>query len=248
MNSATHWNPARLAAFVGIAALLFCSWFFEPGRALWDRLDAAFFWMVNNSLERDTIWTWFWAITNNRMFDLFAVSVVLLLFLSDGGLDKETNFRTRFAQFFSIGVLALIMVQIGKGLPIERASPTRLFDGVVLLSNLVPEISLKDSSGDSFPGDHGVSLFVFAVGALTYLTRSRAVMVVLAGIFFTLPRMMSGGHWLTDEIVGAVSIGIFTAGLFWHTPLQHLNDTVVIPKLEGLIDRVFQRINRLRPG
>lgn len=226
-----QWRPLILTSTNLLGIILFASWLLEPTRSLWLELDNWAFWTMNNSLAEGKTWQWFWAITNNRMFDLVTLGCMLLLF-SDYSLRKD---RQNLNRYIAIGILMLIAVliasQIGKALPISRPSATNDFPEALRLSQLVPEILTKDTSGDSFPGDHGLILLIFAGFVSFYMSRIYGVIAIIMMIFFTLPRLMSGAHWLTDEIVGAVALGVITLGWLFATPLH----AAAIKRLEGWI-------------
>ncbi|MCP3870198.1 MAG: phosphatase PAP2 family protein [Gammaproteobacteria bacterium] len=231
------WRPIPLIVATGCSFLLFCSWWFEPGRALWMRADNAFFWAFNQSLGGNETWAWFWAITNNRLFDLvaagFLAGVILVFILRTR--KTQPDWAVTLARFVIILLLTLIMVQLGKTIPIDRPSPTTIYPEALRLSELVPEASPKDISGDSFPGDHGLVLFIVAGGIWIYLSPAYGIVATLGALFFVLPRLASGAHWLSDELVGAVMLGIL--GLSWYvfTPARSLAERKLVIPLAGKI-------------
>ncbi len=56
--------------------------------------------------------------------------------------------------------MALLPNQIGHQLPIIRPSPTLTFNNINRISEMT-NLMTKDSSSDSFPGDHGLMLLTF---------------------------------------------------------------------------------------
>jgi len=185
------------------------SWLFEPTRSLWLTLDANVFWAMNGSLNWGDTWQKIWAIANNRAFDLAAAISMLSLFALRALRDDPQQLNRYIAMGLFMFVTLVIAMQIGKALPIERPSATAHFPEALRLTELVPDISTKDYSGDSFPGDHGLVLLICAGFALVYLPHLYALLAALFCVMFTLPRLMSGAHWLTDEIVGAIAVGSF---------------------------------------
>jgi Kdo2-lipid A phosphotransferase len=131
--------------------------------------------------------------------------------------------RENVNRYISIGILllltALIASQIGKALPIERISGTFEYPEALRISQLVP-VAAKDTASDSFPGDHGLILLLFAGFVSFFMPRSYGISASIMMIAFTLPRLMSGAHWLTDEIVGALSIGVILLSWMLATPLH----------------------------
>jgi membrane-associated phospholipid phosphatase len=231
-----RWHPGMLAAINLFSLLLFCSWLFEPTRSLWLALDEAAFWAMNNSLSWGSSWQKTWALANNRAFDLVAGTGMLLLFAHRALITD----RKRLPRYIAIGIFMfltlLVMLQIGKNIPIERMSATGVFPEALRLSELVPDIVTKDYSSDSFPGDHGLVLFLVTGFALFYLPRTHGVIAVIFMVLFAMPRLMSGAHWLTDEIVGAVALGSITLGWLFATPFHHR----ITGYLEGKILRIWK--------
>ncbi len=240
-----RWRPLILisANLFGIA--LFASWLLEPTRSLWMELDNLTFWSMNNSLAEGKAWRWFWAIANNRMFDLVTLGCMLLLF-SDYSLRKD---RQNLNRYIAIGILMLIAVlvasQVGKAIPITRPSAANYYPEALRLSHLVPEIYTKDISGDTFPGDHGLILLLYAGFVGFFMSRTYGLIAIIMMVVFTLPRLMSGAHWLTDEIVGAVAIGVITLSWLLATPLH----SVAINRLEVWVAKrrsSFSRTDQIR--
>lgn len=238
-NDYKTWHPAPLFAGSLFAVLLFCSWWFEPGRSLWMHMDTAFFWGFNQSLDGNTGWQWFWAIANNRLFDLAAGGFMVGVFLTYSLRTQQgqADWAVTLARFLVMLLLTLIMVQIGKTIPIDRPSPTTLYPEAIRLSELVPEVSPKDITGDSFPGDHGLVLFIVAGGAWIYLSPGYGIAATLGALFFVMPRLASGAHWLSDELVGAVALGVLGLSWFVCTPIKPLSERWLVSPLSTRIQQ-----------
>ena len=78
----------------------------------------------------------------------------------------------------------------------------------------------KDYSFDSFPGDHGLMLMIYAGFMLKYFGKKAFAGSCVILMIFVLPRIMAGAHWFTDIAVGSLSIAL--VGLSWVllTPLS----------------------------
>nr|WP_304622897.1 phosphatase PAP2 family protein [Pantoea sp. B_10] len=74
-------------------------------------------------------------------------------------------------------------------------------------------IPAKDASRDSFPGDHGMMLIIFACFMWRYFGFRAFLMGLLIVVLFSLPRVMAGAHWFTDIAVGSLSVVL--VGLSW---------------------------------
>ncbi len=236
---AAEWRTLPLILANLLALLLLLSWLVEPTRSLWQALDEQLFWAMNRSLNWGVAWQRLWAIANNRVFDLVAAFAMLLLFAHQALLRD----RARLPHYIAVGLMMfctlLLMLAISKELPIERLSATAQFPQALRLTQLVPDIPTKDYSSDSFPGDHGLVLLLCAGFALAYLPRVHGLLALLLMVIFTLPRLMSGAHWVTDEIVGALSIGLIALSWLFATPLhRRLLDWFE----QRLVDRLWQSL------
>lgn len=216
----SQWHPLPLVIGTLFALILFASWLWDPTRSLWQALDDRAFWAMNRSLAEGAVWQQFWAVTNNRAFDLAAAVAMIGLFAHYALLRDRRNLRRHIATGLIMVLTLLISVQVGKALPIERPSATMEYPDALRLSTLVPDIDTKDYSSDSFPGDHGLVLLVCAGFIARFMPPVYGLIGMLFVVVFTMPRLMSGAHWLTDEIVGALSLG--TLALCWMlaTPLE----------------------------
>jgi membrane-associated phospholipid phosphatase len=215
------WYPTPLILCNLLGLALMTSWLLEPTRSLWLALDAQVFWAMNDSLRWGSGWQILWAIANNRAFDLVAAAFMGMLFVHQALWADRGQLKRYIALGLFMLLTVLITAQIGKALPIERPSATAQFTQALHLSELVPQIPTKDYSGDSFPGDHGLALLLCAGFAFIYLPRLHALLAAFFMFAFTLPRLMSGAHWLTDEIVGALAIGAIVLGWLFATPLHN---------------------------
>ena len=106
----------------------------------------------------------------------------------------------------------MILNQLGHLLPVQRASPTHFFENINRVGELTG-INTKDSSRDSFPGDHGMMLIIFAVFMLRYFTVRSFIIALGIFVIFILPRIMIGAHWFSDIAVGSLSVVL--VGLSW---------------------------------
>lgn len=202
------------------ALLLFFSWLIEPTRTLWLALDTQSFWAMNNSLAWGESWQILWAIANNRAFDLVSATAMLSVFAWPALVSDRSNQRRYIAMVLMVLITIMIFLTIGKQIPVDRVSATTDFEDALRLSRLVPDIPTKDIASDSFPGDHGLVLFIAAGFAWFYLKRGAAVLALLFMVIFTMPRLMSGAHWLSDELVGAVFLGTMALSWVFATPLH----------------------------
>jgi len=116
---------------------------------------------------------------------------------------------------------------------ISRPSPTVVHSDALRLSQLVSWIPTKDISGDGFPGGHAVVLLICAGVITYYLPRAYELAAWVLEVVFTVPRIVSGAHWLTDNLVGSVAVAGFVRSYVLATPLH----SIMTDRLERLVYR-----------
>lgn len=195
-----------------VGIILFFSWYLPMNHGFWFVIDKNTFFYFNQHLVTSPVFLKLVALTNNRAFDGCSLLAMGLLYLSLY-VARDSNGRRHM---LTIGVVmlltALVLNQLGHALPVQHASPTLYFDGINRVSELTG-FPTKDSSSDSFPGDHGMMLMVFSAFMLRYFGGKAFAISLLITVVFSLPRVMIGAHWLTDIIVGSLSIVL--VGLSW---------------------------------
>lgn len=195
---------------IGIA--LFLSWYLPEHHGFWFQLDSAIFFYFNHHLATSPLLLYTVAVTNNRAFDMCALLAMGALYYA---CYRNANAAERQRQII-IGLVmlltAVVLNQMGHLLPVQHASPTLYFTDI----NRVGELTgwpTKDASRDSFPGDHGMMLMIFAAFMLRYFSRRTFVAALAILFIFATPRVMIGAHWFTDIAVGALSVVL--VGLSW---------------------------------
>ncbi|MGI8487354.1 phosphatase PAP2 family protein [Pectobacterium sp. S5] len=191
---------------------LFLSWYLPENHGFWLTLDSHIFFYFNRLLVDSPTFLHLVAITNNRAFDGFALVAMGLLYLSFYLKATSTERRRLLILGFIMLLTAVVLNQAGHLLPVQHASPTLYFSDVNRVSDLTG-IPTKDASSDSFPGDHGMMLMIFAAFMLRYFTRTAFAIGLAIMVIFSLPRIMIGAHWFTDIAVGSLSVVL--VGLSW---------------------------------
>lgn len=149
------------------------------------------------------------AFTNLRPFDAVAFLFMLGIFYHYYRQQDAKGRRWMLCIGLTMLVTAVIAKQFDMMLGFERPSATKFFtlQGVPVLR--VSELTgwpAKDWSSTSFPGDHGMMLLIFTFYMLRYFGKKAFAASLFVVIVFSMPRIMSGAHWLTDVVVGSGSI------------------------------------------
>ncbi|MBT9431275.1 phosphatase PAP2 family protein [Candidatus Sodalis endolongispinus] len=195
---------------------LFISWYLPAHHGFWFALDSRIYHAVNHQAVRHPLFADLLAITNHRVFDLCSLlamgSLYLHYFLHADAAGRHRMLAIALAMI----ITALVLNQLGHLVPVSHVSPSRYFKatpGVVSIAELT-RIPTKEFSSDSFPGDHGMLLMIFAAFMLHYFGRRGFLQAVLIVLFFSTPRILIGAHWFTDVAVGSLSIVLVGLGLW----------------------------------
>ncbi|MES9875147.1 MAG: phosphatase PAP2 family protein [Candidatus Sedimenticola sp. PURPLELP] len=241
------WHP--LAFFVcNIAAiLLYSSWLYEPTRALWDGLDNGLFYILNGSLQIGETWQTIWALANHRTVDV-VVGIVMIIFFWHFILTGGR--RLIMERMVLFGLMAAMMLATQEGLidlyqqiiDVTRKSPSLVLEPVYRLSELVPDIKAKDASGSSFPGDHGTVVFIWLGFIFTFASRKHGIAAVLLCILILLPRLVSGAHWITDNLVGSGTLVLLMMAWIVFSPAGYLLRLVGEKILSFILPKSWQRV------
>lgn len=214
--------------------LLFFSWYLPANHGFWFPIDSAVFYFFNHLIMQSQTFLWFVAITNNRAFDGISLLCMGLLMWSFWRKTGYAGRRRIVMTGITMVLTAVILNLLGQSLiPVERISPSHAFNDVVRVRELLPAIHTKDASRDSFPGDHGMMLLIYAGFMWRYFGQKAFAYALVIFIVFALPRVMIGAHWLTDIFVGSLSAVL--VGLPWIL-------------LTPLSDKVIDWLNRILPG
>jgi membrane-associated phospholipid phosphatase len=217
-----RWRPGLLCLQILLAALLLGSWWWPASRPVWDAIDAfAFHALHGTVVSGGDTWRLFWAYTNTRAFDGLSALVFAAIFLDWIRLGGWRHAPVRIAQGVVVAVVTVAVLHVSSNLifTFERLSPSLVLKPVFLLSEMVDGIKVKDHSGNSFPGDHGTAVVHFAALICVFAGRRHGIAAVGVAAFVVLPRMIGGAHWITDLLVGSLSIALVSTGLLLATPL-----------------------------
>ncbi len=207
-----------------LAGLIFFSWAHDSTRLYWDELDYQALDFLNGWLSQTpSLWNQLWVVLSIRVADVLPLIFMLGFFYFDDVLFKKDQ---RLAGFIGFIVLLVLMFIVREGLDfyveynhLSRISPSLQLDFVVRLSELYPEFNLKDASVESFPGDHATVLMTWLGYCLFFMRNRWSWMALLLVVIFSLPRLVSGAHWLSDVLVGGSSIALLSLAFGLYTPL-----------------------------
>mgnify|MGYP003342728866 CR=1 FL=1 len=190
-------------------------------------IDAAGFDLLHGLLDGASEGTLtFWAYTNTRPFDALSAALFALVFFTyiHAGW-RVGGWRTVTARFGEGGfiagfVVAVLYVSSEYVFVFDRYSPSVVLEPIFMLSQIDLGMKVKDSSGNSFPGEHGTAVMLFSAFIWRCAGRTRGAVAIGIALLVMLPRLVAGAHWLSDLLVGSVAVVLVTAPLALATPLQ----------------------------
>lgn len=92
----------------------------------------------------------------------------------------------------------------------------------------------KDSASNSFPGDHGLMLMVFAGYMWAFAPRRIALWSLAFVVILSAPRIMVGAHWFSDVYLGSLSIALIILPWVLCTPVARRLARAIERCLSGL--------------
>lgn len=226
-------NAKRLASILLLNLLgvvLFLSWFLPAHHGAWFSIDKGIFLWFNQHMASSHAFAMLLAITNYRGFDAVSLLAMGLLYWSFWRRETPEGRRRLLAIGICMLLTAVVLNQLGHLLPVKHSSPTLFFDQAYRVSELTG-IPAKDASKDSFPGDHGMMLIIFACFMLRYFGKGAFAVSLMIVVLFSLPRIMAGAHWFTDVAVGSLSVVL--VGLSWW---------LITPASDGLVNWLWRTL------
>jgi membrane-associated phospholipid phosphatase len=212
---------------VGATLLLLLSYSLPAGFQSWRSLDEIVFRQLNGWLgSKPGFWEAIWAWGNTRYIDLLvAIAMVISLVYPVAG------FNGRQLQQAWWGFLALVLLlgplRYGwhhalESLNIGGTSPSLVITPCVRLSELFPNVPLKDASYLSFPGDHASVYLTWTGFLLVNCTRSKGSLAIgCLSLIFVMPRLVAGAHWFSDIAVGSLLVVLPLMALGFCSPVAY---------------------------
>ncbi|RKS87002.1 lipid-A kinase [Orbus hercynius] len=201
--------------------VLLFSQYYTYRQGFWFNIDSDVFHYFNQFLDGSHQgFLYLIAITNHRSFDIVSFLAMALLYFCY--FHKQNNANKR--RMIVIGLMMLIMAvcikQWGRFIPIAHESPTLYFEQFEPVNRIskLTHFGTKDASGDSFPGDHGMMLMIFAAFMWRYFGLKAFIQSAIVVVIFSAPRIIAGAHWFTDVYVGSLAITSIVLSWFLITP------------------------------
>jgi len=215
-----------------VALTLFFSWCFPFTNLFWQKIDAVCAESLHNFLIEKPFTQAFWALANIRLCDLFGAVFMIcfsLLWACDANACKSEK-KIRLFQclyvliWFELGILTLkeFLFPFVINTYFLRDSPSLVMQLPCLLSETIPWLKVKVSSHWSFPSDHAFIILQWATFMYVFAGKKIGALAYLSSIFFILPRLFSGAHWISDIFAGSLPLALIIVSWARYTPIYEL--------------------------
>ena len=204
-----------------LGVLLFFTWFHADVNSFWPVVDKNVFFTFNQLLGENEAFRYLVAFTNLRFFDVFGFLAMFMVFLFHFVKMDKAHRRWMICMGVTMLLTAVIAKQFNMTFDFDRPSPTLHFSALgenVLYVSKLTDWPAKDWSKSCFPGDHGMCLIIFCVYMLRYFGVKSFLIGLVITVLFSMPRIMSGAHWVSDIAVGAVTVNLIVLSWMLLTP------------------------------
>lgn len=230
-------NYKKLLIPLLVVFVAWVTWLTPATRPAWDFLDQKTFQFLNRWVHHNAFWQNFWAFTGTRAMDwIHDVVMLLVFFFSIKWASQALKMRKVAELIFSVLFIAFVICMVNgilfpEFIHIPRKSPTMVDKEAFRLGSVIDWAKIKDHSRKSFPGDHATTATLFACLIFHIMGKRAGFGATLYAIFFCLPRLIAGAHWLTDNLIGSASIAIIFTSLAFGTPFANWVITMIENKL-----------------
>ncbi|MFM8453670.1 MAG: phosphatase PAP2 family protein [Gammaproteobacteria bacterium] len=173
-------------------------------------LDPKIFLWLNGSFSIDWLnpfWIKLFGLLNHRLET--KLNLLLAAVLNFVGLFQYRKNPTVFRKiswqllFFWIGFQLFFTLQdwfFNSYLRLVHLSPSLVIQPAIKLSIVLQNTQIKDASYHSFPSGHAFSMLYWGLFSAYLMRPTLAKISLFLAFFFSLPRIFSGAHWVSDVV------------------------------------------------
>jgi membrane-associated phospholipid phosphatase len=250
ITRAWHWR--RLVVCYGAASVIISSWTsYSPVRPYWDALDRQVFFLLNGSVAEAGWWQSVMAFANTRIFDALSGAALVVILLLYAFFGRKTTLAWRGAGIAFLGIYLLLSVFLRRKLGIgefDRASPSVDLEPFFDMHGVLGDLWVKTKSSSCFPSDHANAAFLFIPLLWGLAGRKWGLAALALAPVLVMPRLVGGGHWATDILVGGTAFALlvaswalFTPLFYWGMRLLHIPAVWGLGLLTSLHSKIFRK-------
>lgn len=235
-----EWNLKRLCYAYGIFTVLLLTWHIPFTFQIWESIDLVFSNFINSALKQTPfVHNTLAYLNSNSAHWAYDVLIVLMFFpYFAKAHGKGRAKRLIFIAFLVLWHLSTFYVchrlLVWKLFHLERLSPSLTIDGYFHLSDVIHWTYVKVTSYQSYPSDHGYTVFSFIIAMYYLRGRFWALIAFLISIPFGFPRFFVGAHWISDYFMGSLLTALFNFSWIYASPLPEKLPNWIIDKTRML--------------
>ena len=237
------WNKNRFVYCYGIFLALILSWHLPFFSDIWTWIDHNTAYGINKTLQA------FPAIHNPIAFlnshpAHWIYDACIFFMISPYILQVKGDERKKRLIFIAFLILWHLLsfyichrVLVWKILNIQRTSPSLILENYFHLSTAINWIKVKVTSHQSFPSDHGYTVFSFTLAMLFLRGKKAALTALFISLLFGFPRLYVGAHWLTDYIMGSMLTVLFNFSWIYASPIPEKLSQLILSTCRSIYDK-----------
>jgi len=199
----------RLTATTSLLMVCCLLWFLPLTHDVCQNIDTQTAIWLNNSVDSSRPWQLLWGYLNHQnenwlnVLFMMGLNVIGIYALPKKQRPQATVLVLYFWLFFQI-VLLMTHLIFSDWLHVERGSPSLVITPWILLTDVLNMDNIKVYSERSFPAGHILVLVFWAQFTMLYGVKWIRRVAIATVLVLTLPRLISGAHWLSDILFTAV--------------------------------------------
>jgi membrane-associated phospholipid phosphatase len=219
------WQFKKLIRVYTVFLVLVLLFLIPLTRALIHLIDVKGAYFFNSFLTENLFWHTVWNFLRSSKMD-WCYDFIILGFAIYYVRTKERAYVRKIAECVFLLIFTVVcFLPLHRG-PIQkivrplRICPLGTFDDIKPLSKKVTGESRKGYTDNSYPSDHGYTVFMFIFACLFL----RGWKFGLSAFFVSMPlicaRFVTGTHWISDVTMGSIPIALFNMSWFFYSPLR----------------------------
>jgi Kdo2-lipid A phosphotransferase len=215
-----------------LSTIILLSTLLPLGFSIWKILDHQCFFFFNKLFQNNLTMQKIVSIMNSRWGDWIFESIIIFIYLTFSFLKKDCKFLKNLLILILCIATSQILTNIifRKFIVLRNLSPSYVLPVFIDYSTF-DFIRNVTQSTRSFPANHAITSFLCILFSWKHLKGPYALFITLFSCIAMMPRLIVGGHWLSDVMFGALPIASIIFSIY-----NLLNLKIKSVKLETVND------------